>query len=93
MSLGAEIDLIVVLASRYFPHRLYARAFSLLYAAFLLGAAVSPVVFALLREPFGNYSVAFGCAALLLALAAILFASLKSFPNSARDEAAGMTAN
>jgi hypothetical protein len=42
LSLGAEIDLIVFLASRYFPVHHFGGTFGLLCSSFLVGVAVSP---------------------------------------------------
>jgi predicted MFS family arabinose efflux permease len=80
MSLGTELDLLVYLTSRYFPADVYGRAFGLLYASFLVGAAISPVIYAQLRETAGDYSFGFIWAAVLLAVSTLLFASLPRFP-------------
>jgi MFS family permease len=83
MSLGAELDLVAFLTSRYVSPRLYGRAFGLLYAAFLAGVAVSPVIYAELHAAGGDYGLAFGFAAVFVAIAAILFAALPRYPNAA----------
>lgn len=80
MSLGAEIDLVIYLTSRYFLPHMYGRAFGVLYSSFLAGVAVSPVIYALLHAPVGNYTLGFVWAAVFLAIGAVLFATLPKFP-------------
>jgi MFS family permease len=80
MSLGAEIDLIAYLASRYFPAPHYGRMFGLLYSTFLVGVAISPVIFAWLRDATGSYTPSFLWATIFLAVGTWLFATLPRFP-------------
>jgi MFS family permease len=77
MSLGAEVDLIVYLASRYFPPNQFSRAYSLLYSSFLISLAFSPVIYAEFREWSGDYRPAFAGAAVFLAASSICFARLR----------------
>lgn len=77
MSLGAEVDLIAYLASRYFPPNQFSRAYSVLYAAFLISVAFSPLIYAELREWSGDYRPAFAGAAIFLAAGSICFARLR----------------
>ena len=83
LSFGSEIDLIVYLVSRYFPAALYGRIFGLLYAATMVGLAVSPVVYAQLHVATGHYNAAFVWAAAFLVVSAVLFATLPRFPGVA----------
>jgi MFS family permease len=76
MSLGAEVDLIAYLASRYFPPNHFSRAYSLLYSTFLISVAFSPVIYAEFREWGGDYRPAFVWAAIFLAASSICFARL-----------------
>jgi MFS family permease len=80
MSLGAELDLIAYLASRYFPAAHYGRIFGVLYSIFLVGVAISPVVFAWLRDATGSYNASFVWATVFLVVSTWLFASLPCFP-------------
>jgi len=79
MSLGAEIDLIAYLSSRYFAPRLFGCVFSLLYSGFLVGVALSPLVYAGLHDCIGSYAPGFIWTAVLLALSAVIFATLPRF--------------
>ena len=81
LSLGAELDLVVYLTSRYFPPGAYSRAFGLSYAAFLFGVAVSPVIYALLHRFAGDYALAFLLAAVLLTVSAFVFATSPPYPD------------
>lgn len=80
MSLGAEIDLVMFVISRYYPPRVYGRTFGILYSIFLVGVAASPIIYARLYELAGNYQLAFVWAAVFLGLSSILFATLPRFP-------------
>jgi MFS family permease len=82
LSLGAEIDLIAYLASRYFPSWHYGRVFGVLYAAFLSGVALSPLLYGRLYDLDHNYRSAFGLAATFLAISSILFATLPRYPKA-----------
>jgi len=87
MSLGAEIDLIAYLSSRYFAPRLFGCVFSLLYSGFLVGVALSPLVYAGLHDRIGSYAPGFIWTAVLLALSAVIFATLPRFVSRAEDVA------
>lgn len=80
LSIGAELDLIGYLTARYFGFRAYGRIYGLLYAAVLVGSALSPVAYGAAVDLTQTYATAlFGGAALLLA-AAVLFLLLRPFP-------------
>ncbi|OKO76008.1 MFS transporter [Bradyrhizobium sp. AS23.2] len=85
MSLGAEVDFIAYLASRYFPKRYFGRAYGWLYSAFLVSVSLSPLVYAGFREGIGSYWPGFLWASAFLALASICFARLPGFPKSGAD--------
>ncbi|MGY8663782.1 MFS transporter [Bradyrhizobium sp. UFLA05-109] len=82
-SLGAEVDFIAYLASRYFPERYFGRAYGCLYSAFLLSVSLSPLVYAGFREAIGNYSPGFVWTSGFLALSSICFAWLPHFQKAA----------
>lgn len=66
-TIGAEVDIVAYLVSRLVPQQLYARYFSWVYAAFMLGAGISPLIAAYIYDRNGNYGVFF-----LLSIAALL---------------------
>lgn len=81
LSIGAELDLIGYLTARYFGMRAYGRIYGVLYAAVLVGSAVSPVAYGQASDLTGSYAAAlFGGAAALTA-AALLFLTLRRFPD------------
>ncbi|MGO7367616.1 MFS transporter [Rhizobium ruizarguesonis] len=84
LTLGAELDLIAYLVSRYFPPVLYGRIVGILYSGFLFGVAFSPLVFALFRDVFGTYSPCLLWACGLLGIASVLFRGLPPFAGNAQ---------
>jgi MFS family permease len=80
LSLGAEIDLIVFLTSRYFPITSYARTFGLLYSTFLLGVALSPAIYAALHQQSNNYGSSFLWSAACLAFSVFVLMRLPRYP-------------
>jgi MFS family permease len=57
-SLGAEVDLISYLTARYFGMSAYGLLYSLIYAFFIVGASVGPVLAGKIFDMTGNYSLA-----------------------------------
>jgi MFS family permease len=54
-SVGAELDLLAYLITRYFGVASFGLVYGILFAAFLAGASLGPVVFASLFGYFGSY--------------------------------------
>jgi MFS family permease len=79
LSLGAEVDFIVYLTSRYFPERYFGRAYGCLYSAFLVAVSLSPLVYAWFREAVGGYWPGFVWASAFLAVSSVCFAFLPRF--------------
>jgi MFS family permease len=79
LAIGSEIDLIAYLAARYFGMRAYGRIYGALYAAVLVGSALSPIGYGVALDLTGNYQIALFFAAALLVLAAGLLATLPRF--------------
>ena len=88
-ALGAEVDLIGYLTAAYFGLALYGRLYGLLYSAFGLGVALSPLLISGLRDATGGYGAALWLCAGLIALAALLFATAPPFPQSSSTERVG----
>ena len=78
---GAEFDIIAYLASRYFGLRHYSKIYSLLYAAFAIGAAIAPGLFGLAFDTFGNYQTVFLISAGLFILGSVLLLFLGRYPD------------
>ena len=82
---GAEFDIIAYLASRYFGLKNYGKIYSLLYAAFALGAAVAPAIFGRAHDTFGNYDQIFFISAILFLLGSIILLGLGKYPVFAEE--------
>ena len=79
VSIGAELDLIGYLVSRYFPRDHFGRIYGWLYASVLIGSAASPVAYGLIVDETGSYQLALYLASILLALVGLLFLTLPQF--------------
>ena len=77
---GAEFDIIAYLASRYFGLKNYGKIYSLLYAAFALGAAVAPAVFGRAYDKFGNYDLIFLISAVFFLFGSVILLFLGKYP-------------
>jgi MFS family permease len=81
LSLGAEIDILAFLASRYFGLRAYGTVYGLLFAAVLLGTATGPYIFGLGFDLSGSYdTVLVGCVVANI-LAVLLTGLLGPYPD------------
>jgi len=79
LSVGAEIDLIGYLTARYFGLRAYGRIYGFLYAACLVGSAISPLFYGWVYASTGTYGGSLIVGAAILALTAIVFFRLRPF--------------
>lgn len=77
---GAESDLIAYLAGRYFGMANYGRIYGLLYMPFGLGSAISPAIYARVRDVTGNYDAMLAVAIGLFALGGLLPLTLGRYP-------------
>lgn len=80
LSIGAEIDLMAFLATRYFGLRHFGEIYGLLFASLLIGTSFGPVTYGYVYESQGSYVwiLALGCA--LNGAASLLTASLPRYP-------------
>ena len=58
LAMGAEIDLISYLVARYFGLVAYGRIYGWLYAVFMVGTSIGPIVAGAAFDRFGNYRLA-----------------------------------
>jgi MFS family permease len=79
-SLGAEVDLIAYLQSRYFGLRRFGEIYGYLLAIFMVGSGVGPFVLGVAFVHFGNYSAALTGLGVCLACAC---AAMLTFPSYA----------
>lgn len=66
LSIGAEIDLLALLTTRYFGMRRFGWNYGVMFAAFLLGTATGPLAYAAVYDASGRYDLALGSAAILV---------------------------
>ena len=81
LAAGAEFDIIAYLASRYFGLKNYGKIYSLLYAAFAIGAAMAPGIFGYTYDILGDYKVVFLISAGLFLLGALMLLPLGKYPD------------
>jgi MFS family permease len=75
-AMGAEVDLIGYLVSRYFGMRAYGIIYGCQYTAFLIGTALGPLITAAVFDAQGTYASALYGSAVALGIAALLGARL-----------------
>lgn len=71
LAIGAEVDLMAFLVSRYFPRAVFGQAYGSLYALFLIGGAIGPASYGYFFDWRGDYHLALLFGASLLVLAAL----------------------
>src|SRR3954467_15337530 len=76
LSLGAEFDLIAYLTARYFGMARYGFVYALIYAMFVVGAAVGPTLAGIAFDATGNYDLTLWSVITLLVAASIAIARL-----------------
>jgi cyanate permease len=76
ISVGAEVDLLAFLVSRYFGLLHYAQIYGWALSAFSAGVGIGPPLAAWVRDTTGAYTVALDVFAAMAAAAAVLVASL-----------------
>lgn len=79
ISIGAELDLIGYLVSRYFRRDHFGKIYGWLYSSVLIGSAASPVAYGLIADWTGSYQIALYLASTLLGLVGMLFLTLPQF--------------
>ena len=78
-ALGAEVDLLAYLTSRYFGLRHYGFLYAMVYAFFWIGIALGPAITGQLYDAFGDYQIALWMIVLMLILGAAASLSLPRF--------------
>ncbi len=61
IGLGAEVDLIAFLLSRYFGMRAFGEIYGYLFALFMLGAGAGPFAMGVWYDATGSYRMMLGC--------------------------------
>ncbi|MCV7153837.1 MFS transporter [Mycolicibacterium pyrenivorans] len=92
LTLGAEVDVIAYLASRYFGLKNFGGLFGGLVAALSLGTAFGPLAAGATSDHFGGYSNFLILTMLLMGASSLALASLKAPPDWTTDAQAPVTA-
>lgn len=80
LSLGAELDLLAFLTSRYFSMRSFGVLYSIQFSGFMIGASLGPVLYGMTFDLNGNYQVILQFSAFFMCTAAVLLALLPRYP-------------
>lgn len=83
LGFGAESDLIGYLASRYFGYRHFGAIYGTLLAIFILGVAVGPLLYGIVRDTAGSYQPILAASAILGIGAGLVMLALPRFPQPA----------
>jgi MFS family permease len=87
MGLGAEVDLIAFLLSRYFGMRSFGEIYGYLFAIFMLGSGVGPYLMGVAFDASGSYRPALIGLSAALVLACLLLLRLGAYRFSQQAEA------
>jgi len=83
-SLGAEVDMLAYLVSRYFGLRCFAQIFGVLFGAVMLAMGVGPLVFGAIFDATGSYGATLLAGAPVCAAAALITLLLRPYGARAR---------
>ena len=78
-SIGAEIDMMAFLTTRYFGIRHFGEIFGILFASLLIGTSLGPFLFGLSYDTYGSYLSILWIAASATAVATLLCFALPSY--------------
>lgn len=86
---GAEVDVVALLTSRFFAMDVFGQLYGLLYAAFTLGLAGSPYIIGLLVDNTEGFVPTVSYSAILLLIGSALFVTLPKYgePRFAAEDA------
>jgi MFS family permease len=84
LSMGAELDLLAFLTSRYFGLRHFGAVFGVMFAALLVGTSAGPVSYGAAYELTGSYVKILILCAALTALSAMIMLLLRPYPDFSR---------
>jgi len=84
-AVGADIDVVAYLTSKYVGAARFGRVFGWIYCGVLVAAALGPVLVGLERDLFGSYRVPFLITAVMVAVAAGLMLALPPYAGPGRE--------
>lgn len=80
-SIGAEVDLLAYIVSRYFGLKHFGEIFGLLFATMMIGVSLGPYTFGLCFDTLGNYKLILMLSCGMVIIASILTALLPAYPD------------
>jgi len=80
LSVGAEMDVLSYLVSRYFSSAQFGKVFGLMFSAFMIGSANGPLMLGIFYDQLGNYTSALLIMAIIALLAALSALFMPKFP-------------
>lgn len=84
-SIGAEIDMMTYLTTRYFGIRHFGEIYGILFASLLIGTSLGPLLFGWEFDATGSYRRILWIAAGVTGAASLLCLALPPYPNSAGE--------
>jgi len=87
LGLGAEVDIIAYLVSRYFGLRYFGEIYGLAFGAFLLAGALGPLVMGASFDLTGSYSAPLAALFISTLIAALLMTQLGPYRYQPRQAA------
>ena len=82
LSMGAEIDMLAYLTSRYFGVDNFGRIYGILFVSFLTGTALGPYVFGLAYETYGSYREVLLTAVIFIIISSVMTLLLPAYKRS-----------
>lgn len=80
LGIGAELDFMSFLVSRYLGPRAYGRTYSLMYSGFAVGAGIGSVLMGYVQQQSGSYESALWILCATTLIAALPFSQLGPYP-------------
>ena len=90
-SLGAEVDMLAYLTSRYFGLRCFAQIFSVLFSAVMVAMGLGPLAFGIVYDTTGSYGAILALGVPICILANLLVLLLKPYEEARRGGAVSVT--
>ena len=81
LGIGAEVDLITYMVSRYFGLKAFGEIYGYLFGIFIVGTGVGPLIMGYSFDNLGDYSRVFIAFALLLSVSCFLLLRLGDYPD------------
>lgn len=84
-AVGAEVDIMAYLTSRFFPQELFGRLYGMMFSAFVIGGAIGPLCVGFLRDSTGTYDQGLLIMSAIMAVSIFIILLLPSDKGDARN--------